>query len=207
MERYIGSIKVKVSLYCNIDAEMANKATLNECLNHFPPTVPLFEPSRKPSYDAQYPHQPTDKRMLNSRPATPEVQKLLRSYYREFRKDYPIVSQHIVQWKKYWVYYDCYIGSQQSQRQASRDDSYIWWQRDGERQYGQVVVFVEAYDWEAIAIVKPFKNCVDYNGQIVATPNLARMTPLKVSEIGGLAGRIIRTREMRKVEYLVGNWE
>jgi hypothetical protein len=208
MERYIGSIKPKVSLFSNIDMEMANKATIQECLNHFPPTAPLNLPSPKPGYDAIYPHLPSDSRMLVTKPATPALISVLRMYYRAYQNQYPIVSSKIILWKKFWAYHDCYVGSQQSQRQSTRDDSYIWWERDGRRQYGQVVIFAIVWDWEAIAIVQPLKRYVEFNGQVIALPGeLGRMTPLKVTEIGGLVGRIRRIKGRRNVDFLVGGWE
>jgi hypothetical protein len=214
MERYIGLLKSKVSLMSDVDTEMANKATLMECLNHLPPAEYLGQVSKNPTYTDEFPHPPPDNRMAYSKRPPPEWLSLLRNYYKKDKeydlKTYPITPEHLHLWKKYWIRYGCFVGSDQSQKQTHRDDSYVWWERgnSGKREFGQVLIFAIAHDWEAIAIVKPFKWVKEHkSGNSVALPSMGRMEPVKATEIGGLVGRIARISQGKKMYYLVGNWK
>ncbi|KAG4427834.1 hypothetical protein IFR05_016683 [Cadophora sp. M221] len=115
-------------------------------------------------------------------------------------------------WKKYYVKYNLAVTSiveLTNQARNRRDGSYIWWTTEsGKSKYGRVVVFFNVLDWEAVALVRPFKNVVlDYalGTPLVEDTGLSALELVPVTTIGGLVGRIQKVVNGRAKLYLVGD--
>lgn len=212
MERYIGTLKKMVSLMSNIDKDLSNRATTMEYLNHLPNRDPIAH-SETANPHSEYPFAPSDSHaVLNGRiPASWE--KLLTDLFGQFRGEFPDISsdgEEVVAWRKYHVKFDCTIGSVNSLGNNSnrRDDSYAWWTALGERRFGRVIVFLNVYDWEAMAVVREFRAVEErYSGLAAVTDEQYKaMVLIPVASIGGLVGRIKKRINGRIVVNLVGKW-
>lgn len=209
MERYIGVLKDMVSLRSNIDKDLANKVTTFEHLNHLPtrdrhlPPIPTF------------PFAPTDSlcRSRYKKPIPRQWEDKLSGTFGDFRGQYPDIApigEEVKLWKKYHVMPRCLIGSIESLVKTSnrRDDSFCWWtDADNHRQYGQVTIFAEVYNWEAVALVRSYKKVLEDEilGTTVVEEDLGGLKLILVSEIEGLIGRITKVVEGKKRIYLVRN--
>jgi hypothetical protein len=62
----------------------------------------------------------------------------------------------------------------------------------GQRQYRRVVIFAIVYDWELVAIIKPYKKVQEDRrlGIIEVIKDLKAIETLNVGEIKGLIKRI-----------------
>jgi hypothetical protein len=62
----------------------------------------------------------------------------------------------------------------------------------GRRRYGQVIIFAVIYNWELVAIMKPYKKVREDRclGTIEVIEDLKAMETLNVGEIKGLIRRI-----------------
>jgi hypothetical protein len=67
-------------------------------------------------------------------------------------------------------------------------------------------MFANVYDWEPVAVVKAYDQVVQDREleTLVARGELGGMETIKVSDIGGLIGRIYKKVRGRQVCHLVG---
>lgn len=215
MERYIGVLKGMVSLMSNIDMDLANRSIIMEHLNHIAGDhKPLHEPATKPPpFNATYPRPPKDKRSQYTNLMPKEWRTLLRRRFADSQRMYPIETRNksVRFFGKYHIRFRCLVGSQVGQATAafnSRDDSFIWWWRSGRRRYGRVVVFAHCWDWEPVAIVRPYRAVVEESyGRTCVDGGFAAMETILLPEIGGLVGRLFVTEGSAKKTYLVGEWQ
>jgi len=79
--------------------------------------------------------------------------------------------------------------------QHRRDNSYIWWYTGDQRQrrFGRVTIYVIAYTYEAIAVVRAFERVEEVQELDI------------VMVRGGLIGRIESSDKRGKVVYLTSN--
>lgn len=187
----------------NIDTDLANKVIIMEHLNHLPPQEPLYQVSHLPRYNETYPLPPTDERLKYKYSIPTDWLRLLRSRFQAHAAHYPINANNIILWQKYHVRYKCFVGSESSQRctvMNCGDDSYIWWQAGGVRQYGRVIIFAIVYDWEPIAVVRRYRQVEEDReiGITVVVQSEGRMETITVQQIGGLIGRIEKHQEGKK---------
>ena len=214
MERYIGVLKGLVTLMSNMDMDLANRSIMMEHLNHLAVDfeelhTPLSGP---PSRTDTYPRAPGDRSLEYGRSGNELIndwRRLLVGMFPGSQQEFPINYQNgrTRLWKKYYLRHRYQIGSEESQATApfnSRNDSYVWWYEGTRRRYGLVEIFAECWDWEAMAIVKPFRNTSEdlETGTVVVLDALGARKCVRVCEIGGLVGRI----EIEGKTYLVGDW-
>jgi hypothetical protein len=235
-----------VSLMSNIDADIATKAATMEHLNHLPPRRNLCESQYPPpDWDSDFPMPPQDSRMEYTADVSKDSKRdkikkggpwvsgtqrgkawlrLLRNKYGGAGDQYKVKRDKVVYWKKYHICHKCFVGSEESQNALlmnRRDDSYIWWVVGGRRRYGRVVIFAVVYDWEPVAIVKPYKKVREDRrlGTTEVIEDLGAMETLNVGEIRGLVGRIQKRwatfeelpdgknrKHVHIAEWLVGDW-
>jgi len=226
MERYIGFLKRMVSLMSNIDADLANKALISEHLNHLPNSKPDEEDESDEDDESgdtprvlksTYPRPLFAKGLRIRTPITAHWYKLIRGYFAKDIPQWPFTDVDITLWKKYCLREGCTIGSDSETNCAvnRRDDNCIWyWQitkNQGGRitkrvkKWGQVVVFIEVLNWEAVAIVKPFKEEVPNKrfGTVSVGGGTTSMEVVTIANIGGLIGRIETDFDGKKT-FLVG---
>ena len=143
----------------NIDANLANKAITIEHLNYLPPQASSVDLPSLPERTSPFPFHPKDSRFHYTKSITPTVLTVCRFGFPDETGQFPITPARMNLYTKYHVKFKCTIGSQHSGNEYAlnrRDDSYIWWNTEGDRRrYGQVVLFAEAHTWQPIAIVKP----------------------------------------------------
>ena len=98
---------------------------------------------------------------------------------------------------------------QNRQMQHRRDNSYIWWYTGDQRQrrFGRVTIYVIAYTYEAIAVVRAFERVEEVQELdiVMVRGGLGVMETIPISNIGGLIGRIESSDERGKVVYLTSN--
>ncbi len=212
MERYIGVLKSKVSLMSNIDMDLANKVLIMENLNYLPSQAPLHQTTTFPDRDQEFPQPPTDIRLMFKLPIRTDWLEFLKSLYKAEERRYPIRSNIIILWKKYHIRYGCFVGSKSSQNNntlTNRDDSFIWWKHEdnGRQLYGQVLVFAICYDWEPIAIVKPYQKVKENRSKATkwVVNDMRGLTGVKAKLIGGLIGRIKIMDGRKTVVHIVGS--
>ena len=187
-----------VGLMSNIDVNLANRAITLEHLNHLPHDEP---PSSTPGPYDEYPSAPdanTFKTAIYKDAVPAHWEELLVGAFGDFRGRYPDIAldgEEVRLWKKYYVKHRCTVGSQHSKNDQitnQRDDTYIWWLEDEQRQYGQVVIFAEVYNWEPVALIRRFKQVrenTDLETTIVGD-RMGAIEAIAVRDIGGLIGRI-----------------
>jgi len=174
MERYIGELKGMVSQMSSIDANLAHKAIIAEHLNHLPRPAPDSEDEDaseppQPTHEGRTPRddfpKPPDKRFRSRAELTPRQLTLLHNFHGDnsFRRD------QITKWKKYWLRSGYAVGSSADTNRAvnRRDDSWVSYYRVKKRHgrpaqrklhYGQVLLYAECCDWDAVALIQPFSR-------------------------------------------------
>lgn len=214
MERYIGTLKSMVSLMSNIDKDLSNRVITMEFLNHLPNRDPTAH-SETADPRADYPFAPSDPAAEIRGRVPVNWERLLFEFFGDYRGSYPEIAalgEEVVMWRKYHVLFDCTVGSELSlgnHAHIRRDDSYVWWTNgDGEHRFGRAVVFFNVYDWEALALVRPYREVEEgeFGVTIVKDEQFKAQTLITVARIGGLVGRIRKEVRGRMVTFLVGRW-
>ena len=213
MERYVGVLKNMVNLMSDIDTNLANRAISMECIHTLPPQPPLYDLSTIPNRDHPFPSPPLDT-SSEYRIVTPAVLALARSAYPDQtpEQNFPISAARLKLFRRFYLRWKCTIGSEQAQNrqiQHRRDDSYVWWYTRDRRQkmFGRVVIYVIAYTYKAIAVVKAFERVEEVRELDIVTVRggLGAMETVPISYIGGLIGRIESSDDRGKIIYLTRN--
>ncbi len=190
----------------NIDTNIANRVVTLEHLNLLPHTEPYTFDSDP---DFEYPSAPNPKifkAAIYNHPVPAQWEEILKVRFGDFRRTYPHIrpdGEEVTLWRKYYVKQRCTVGSIYSKNDQitnRRDDTHIWWLEGGKRQYGQVTIFAEVYDYEPIALIRRFKN-VKENKVMETTivgDTMGALELILVQDIGGLIGRIEKNIEVKE---------
>jgi len=186
---------------------IAHRMITIEHLNHLPTPGLLNEPNQTDlSEGANYPFPsyPASNKLL-----TLHILRLLHIRFRADAEKHPIqpVGEHLQVYAKYHPRWRLSYGSAVSQRGLvlhRRDDSYISWTYRNTTRYGRVELFCQAYDWDYVAVVRPYEKAIrDEYGRLQAVGGLGAMEIILTTEISGLIGRIKKTVGNSTVTFLV----
>lgn len=219
-----------VSLRSNLDADLANKAMISEHLNHILNSkIPESDDDCNDDDDEPdvridrntFPRAPRAKGLrIRNKEISPPQLALVQASFSDYNEEFPFGAAETKIWKKYCVREGLTVGAIEQTNLAvnRRDNTHVWFKYEvtnrlgrvvqrGKR-FGVVILFAEALTWEAIAIIKPIKVVFDERfGTTIAKGSPGAMIPVRVSDIGGLIGRIETGFGGKKTVYLVGDWE